>query len=94
MKLQSEASVIQERSAKTSEARQLEIPVTPKKREKKKAEPIGSRWAGVMLLFLTICISLLFYTKGKISEGTFDVSGAIDGVSKQLFGQQTYRFEK
>lgn len=61
------------------------------KREKKKVEYAGSRWAGLILLLLTILASLSFYLYGSWLSGK-DVSTGGQGLPGS--GQATYRFEK
>lgn len=64
------------------------------KREKKKIVYTGSRWAGIVLLILTIVFSLMFYAKGKFSETGISIGGMVNKLFTEVFGQQTYTYEK
>jgi hypothetical protein len=57
--------------------------VAHRKREKKKAEYSGSRWAGLILLIITFIVSLFFYAR----------SGAADFFST-LFSPAKYSIQK
>jgi len=72
---------------------QSDIGIKPK-REKKKIEYTGSRWAGIILLLATIVFSLLFYAKGRLGEKGPGIGEIINKISTEIFGQKTYTFEK
>lgn len=55
---------------------------------KKKPEYTGSRWAGLVLLILTLVISLLFYFKGQLNSGLLNLK------FPSLFGPSVYTLEK
>lgn len=67
---------------------------TPRVREHSEKELTGSRWAGLMLLFITIIISLLFYLQGKLATKDAPALDETGSTDQGLFGTKTYRFEK
>lgn len=62
------------------------------RREHKRVEYSGSRWAGVVLLLLTALLSLFFFLQGK--GVTVPVGNILDRISGVLFGSSTMTFEK
>ena len=63
-----------------------------RRREHKKVEYVGSRWAGVVLLLLTALLSLTFSFQGK--GMTFQIGNVLDRVNAFFFGSSTMTFEK
>lgn len=68
------------------------IKLPRQRREHKRVEYSGSRWAGVALLLLTALLSLIFSFQGK--GVTFPIGNVIDRVNGIFFGSSTMTFEK
>lgn len=73
---------------------QLPLPEKVRRPRSVKEEFKGSRWASLVLLFITMIISVLFYLQGMLMKGE-TTTPKIDTSSTQgFFGTKTYRFEK
>jgi hypothetical protein len=84
-------------SGEEREEQHQQLPLAEKAsrpREHSGKELAGSRWAGIILLFVTIVISLLFYLQGKLTKKDASALDATGSTNQGLFGTKTYRFEK
>lgn len=62
------------------------------RRDHKRIEYAGSRWAGVALLLATALFSLFFSLQGK--GMTFQIGNILDRISSLFFRSSTMTFEK